>query len=80
MLANEFQINLRSAAKHIKIPTVIVYGGNDAFITGKEMKEMANEISGSEIIVSSNPDHFVGTNSQDETTKIILDFLNKAAK
>lgn len=77
MLAREFSIDLRKETKEIKVPTIIVYGENDAFITKQEVHDMAKEISNSEAIISRNPDHFVGSNSQDETVEIILNFLKK---
>jgi pimeloyl-ACP methyl ester carboxylesterase len=76
MLANAFDIDLRKEVKKIKIPTTIVCGENDAFITGNEVNDVAKAIKGSEVIVSKNPDHFVGSNSQHETTEIILKFLS----
>lgn len=77
MLAKEFSVDLRKEVKKIKIPTLVVYGKNDAFITKKEVDDIVRAIPGSKSIVSKNPDHFVGSNSQDETIKIILDFLDK---
>lgn len=76
MLSAVAGINFRDAIKNIKIPTVIVYGKNDFFITKKEVDDMAKAIKNAKIIISRNPSHFVGTNAQDETIEIILNFLN----
>jgi len=75
LLAQVIKINLKNEIKQIKVPTVFVCGQNDAFITQKEISDMTQAIPGSKLIISKNPSHFVGTNSQDETTKIIIDFL-----
>jgi len=77
MLAKECSIDLRREIKKIKVPTIIVYGKNDAFVTQHEVDDMVKAISGSKAIASRNSDHFVGSNSQDETAEIILKFLNK---
>jgi pimeloyl-ACP methyl ester carboxylesterase len=77
MLANEFTIDFREKIAKIKAPTLIVYGQKDAFITTKEVEEMRNAIVGSKTIMSQNPDHFVGTNAQEETAQIILNFLRE---
>lgn len=77
MLARECSIDLRKEIKKINVPTIIVCGKNDAFITKHEVDDIAKAIPGSEVIVSKNPDHFVGSNSQGETSEIILKFLNK---
>lgn len=75
MLAQVVKLNLKNAVRQIKIPTILVYGKNDAFITRKEISDMAKVIPGARLIISKNPNHFVGTNSQNETARIILDFL-----
>lgn len=77
MLARECSIDLRKEIKKINVPTTIVCGKNDAFITKHEVDDMTKAIQGSEVIVSRNPDHFVGSNSQGETSEIILGFLKK---
>ncbi|MFH1346807.1 MAG: alpha/beta hydrolase [Spirochaetota bacterium] len=76
MLANIFKVNLEKSIKKIKAPTVIVRGEKDLFITRVEIKDLAKKVANSKIIFSRNPDHFVGTNAQDETIEIILNFLN----
>lgn len=77
MLAGEFRVNLIKKIAKINLPILITYGKSDAFITAREMQEIAKVTPGAKIIVSQNPDHFVGTNAQKETSQIILDFLNE---
>jgi len=77
LLAQEANINLKNELRQIKIPTIFVCGRNDAFITKKEIDEMTQAVPNSQLIISKNPSHFVATNSQEEITQIILDFLRK---
>jgi len=77
LLANEFKINFKKEISQIKISTVIIYSHKDSFITKAEINDMAKAIFKSEIIISKNPNHFVGTNSQEEINQIILNFLKK---
>ena len=77
MLAMVFKIDFKNSVKQIRVPTSIIYGKNDAFITEREVSDMAKSIPGAKIIISKNPDHFVGTNSQEETSRIIFEFLNE---
>ncbi len=76
MLSGILKLELKEAARKIKVPTYVVYGKYDAFITKAEINDMAKAIPHAEIIISKNQDHFVGTNSQDETSEIVLNFLN----
>jgi len=78
LLANEFKVNFKKEIGQIKIPTMIIRGQKDAFITKAEIDDMAKLISKSEVVVSKNPSHFVGTNSQQEITQMILSFLKRA--
>lgn len=80
MLAEIIGINFQNSIKKIKVPTIIVRGIKDFFITQTEINDMAKAIGGAEIITSQNPSHFIGTNAQDETTQIILNFLKKHAR
>ncbi len=77
MLAQVAKINLENEIKQIKVPTILVYGRKDAFITQTEINDMAKAIPEAQLIISKNPSHFVGTNAQDETAQIILEFLSQ---
>jgi len=77
LLAQEAKINLKKEIQQVKIPTIFLCGKNDFFITKKEIIEMTQAISSSQLIISKNPSHFVGSNSQDEITQIIIDFLSR---
>jgi pimeloyl-ACP methyl ester carboxylesterase len=79
LLANEFKINFKKEISQIKIPTAVVYGRKDAFITRAEINDMAGAIPQAEVVIANNPNHFVGTNAQEETVRIILNFLKKYA-
>lgn len=79
MLASVAGINFRNALKNIGVPTILARCENDFFIAKKETSDMANAIKGSKIIISKNPSHFIGTNAQDETIEIILNFLHNIA-
>ena len=77
LLAQEVKINLKKEIKQIKTPTTLLCGKNDFFITKKEIRDMIQTIPGSQLIISQNPSHFVGTNSQDEIIQIIINLLRK---
>ena len=80
MLAQIAKINLKNEIKQIKAPTILVYGQKDAFVTQAEINIVVKTIPEAQLIISKNPSHFVGTNAQDETAQIILDFLNQYTK
>lgn len=75
MLARTVSINLADAIRRIKIPTVIIYGKHDAFVTQAEIDDMSCAMPAAEVVVSGHPSHFVGTNSQDEIAEVIVNFL-----
>lgn len=76
MLTGIADINFKESIKKIKVPTTIAWSKKDFFITKKEINDMAKAIKGAHIIISKNGNHFIGTNSQNETIEIILNFLN----
>lgn len=78
LLAQEAKINLKKEIRQIKAPTIFICGQNDAFITKKEIDEMMKVIPGSQLIISKNSSHFVGTNSQDEIIQIIINLLQRS--
>lgn len=75
LLAQVVKMDLRSAIKQIKIPAVLTYGQKDVFITKKEINDMIKALPQAQLIISETPGHFIGTNSQAETARIILNFL-----
>ncbi|MEK7647257.1 MAG: alpha/beta hydrolase [Patescibacteria group bacterium] len=75
MLAQTFRIDLEDAIRRIKVPTTIVYGKRDAFVTRAEIDDMTQAMPGAEVVVSNNSSHFVSTNSQNETAEIVINFL-----
>lgn len=77
LLAQEAKINLKDEIRQIEVPTVFICGQNDAFITRREIDDMIKAVPKSQLVISKNPNHFVGTNSQDEITQIIIDFLKR---
>jgi len=77
LLVQAVKVDLRNQIQQIKVPTIFVCGQKDIFITQEEISDMMKAVPGAQLIISKNPDHFVGTNSQDETTSIILNFLKK---
>ncbi|MFA5098902.1 MAG: alpha/beta hydrolase [Candidatus Paceibacterota bacterium] len=76
MISGMADIDFSESIKKIKIPTVIVWSKKDFFVTKTEIKDMAKTIKGAKIIISKSKSHFIGTDSQDETIEIILDFLH----
>ncbi len=76
MLSNMANIDFKESIKKIKVPTDIVWSKKDFFITKTEIKDMANAIKGAKVIISKNENHFIGTNSQNETIEIIINFLD----
>lgn len=77
LLAQIVKIDLKNEIKRIQAPTILIYGQKDAFITRAEINDMAKAMPNARLIISENPSHFVGTNAQNETTRIILDFLSR---
>lgn len=77
LLAQEAKVNLKKETRQIKTPTILLCSQHDAFITKEEITEITQAITGSQLIISKNPDHFVGTNSQDEVAQIIIDSIIK---
>ncbi|HCX28026.1 MAG: hypothetical protein AUJ39_01575 [Parcubacteria group bacterium CG1_02_42_13] len=75
LLAQAFKADLRNAIKQIKIPATLFYGQNDAYIAKKEINDTAKALPQAQLIISKNQGHFIGTNSQAETARIILNFL-----
>lgn len=76
MISNMANINYKESIKKIKVPTTIVWSKKDFFVTKTEIKDIVKNIEGANIIISKNKSHFIGTDSQDETIEIILNFLN----
>lgn len=61
----------------IKVPTLIVWGKNDANIHFEDSKRLHNEIQGSEIIYIDNCGHMVPEEKPQEMAAAIKKFLNK---
>jgi len=77
LLAQAFKVDLRSAIKKIRTPAILVYGKNDVYITRQEITDVAKALPQAQLMISQNPGHFIGTNAQDETSQIILNFLKQ---
>ena len=77
LLAQVFKTDLAESLRQIKITSALVYCQKDAFITRREVVAVAKALPQAALIISKNPGHFVGTNSQNETAQIILNFLKK---
>jgi len=75
LLSEVTGIDLTEAIKKLHVPLIILCGQKDIFIAPKKTKQITEQIPGAQFIISKNPDHFVGTNSQDEIIQLILNFL-----
>jgi pimeloyl-ACP methyl ester carboxylesterase len=77
MLREMSALNFYGLLGKIKIPLLIMHSRHDPFLTELEISDMAREIPRAEIVVSKNKSHFVASQSQDEVTEIILEFIGK---
>jgi pimeloyl-ACP methyl ester carboxylesterase len=77
MLAQCMNIDYSKSLPNIRVPVYIMCGKKDAFLSMAEAKDMNDAIPESTIIVSKNPNHFVASCSQDETSNVIIDFLKR---
>jgi len=77
MLSEMGRMDLRKAISQIEVPTLIIRGKNDPFVSKAEADDMSRAISKSEIITFQNPSHFIGSRSQDELSEVIFQFLEK---
>jgi pimeloyl-ACP methyl ester carboxylesterase len=75
LLIQTVSFDFRKTINKIKVPLTFIYTQKDIFVTEKEIKDLKKELPTARFIVSKTDSHFIGTNSQDEITKIILDFL-----
>ncbi|MFA5872253.1 MAG: alpha/beta hydrolase [Parcubacteria group bacterium] len=77
MLSQMGLINFKKALARIKVPTLIIRGKKDPFVSKAEAEDMAAMIPDAELITFDNPSHFIGSRSQDELTEEILKFLRR---
>lgn len=76
MLSGIADVDFKESIKKIKVPTTIVWSEEDFFVTKSEINDMVKAIKGANVITPKNASHFIGTDAQDKTVEIILDFLD----
>lgn len=76
MLAEVLKINFRNALPRIAAPTLILYGEHDAFISRKEIRDMAEKIQNSTVVYMENSSHYLATAYQEKITGHIVKFLD----
>jgi len=59
----------------IKMPTLVITGGDDKLIHADNSKLLASKIPNSELVILENMGHGFFTESSEETNRIVLDFL-----
>ncbi len=75
LITQTVSFDFRDVIGKIKVPALLIYSGHDPFITKKEIGEVKEKLPDAKIIFSKTNSHFVGTNSQEEVTEEILEFL-----
>jgi pimeloyl-ACP methyl ester carboxylesterase len=77
MLSQMGLINFKNILGQIKVPTLIIRGKKDPFVSKTEAEDMAAMIPEAKLVIFDNPSHFIGSRSQDELTEEILKFMKK---
>ena len=60
------------------LPTLIVWGGQDGYVSPKMAHRFHEEIDGSELVILEDAGHFVWEDDPDATTGALLDFLGRS--
>jgi 3-oxoadipate enol-lactonase len=60
----------------IKAPTLVIAGDNDRLIPSENSRLLASRIPGAELAIIKNAGHGFITDSTEESSEILLDFLN----
>jgi 3-oxoadipate enol-lactonase len=64
----------------IKAPTLVIAGDADRFIPVKNSRILASRIPGAELVILKNMGHMFNLEAEDESNKIMLDFLKRHSK
>lgn len=76
MLSQVGKLDFRKTVGTIQAQTLIIRAKHDPFLSRAEAEDMARAMPNAKIIVSNHKNHFLASQSQDEVSKIILDFLH----
>jgi haloalkane dehalogenase len=68
------------ALARLRLPTLILWGAQDRFATPRMAERFHAEIPGSEVIVLEQAGHFVWEDAPDETTRALVDFLERRVR
>ncbi len=77
MLEQTVTYDYRETVKRIKAPTLIIYTPTDAFVTKREVEDMAAAMKNAEIAVSKNRSHYIASEAQEEVAEFIINFIKK---
>lgn len=61
----------------IKAPTMVIAGDADRLIPVENSRILASKIPGAELVILKNMGHMFGFEAEDETNRIMLDFLRR---
>ena len=76
LITQTISFDFRNTINKIKAPVLLMYSRHDPFISETEINEIGEKMPKAKIIFSKTNSHFVGTNSQEEVTTEILEFLS----
>ncbi|MFA6094531.1 MAG: alpha/beta hydrolase [Candidatus Paceibacterota bacterium] len=80
MLTQMAFLDFRKTICQIAIPTVLVGGLGDPFLTQKEIDDMKDAMQNAYIVTPQINGHYVARDAQEQVELIILQFLNKFKK
>jgi len=64
-----------AALSAIRVPTLLIYGGDDRLTPPKIGQEMASKIPGAKMVIIQNAGHLPNIEKPDEFSAVVLDFL-----
>jgi pimeloyl-ACP methyl ester carboxylesterase len=59
------------------LPALVVWGADDRFASPKMARRFHEEIAGSELVVLDDAGHFVWEDAPEETSRALVDFLER---
>ena len=61
----------------LAVPALILWGGQDRFASVKMADRFHRELPGSELVVFDEAGHFVWEDEPEQTTRVLVDFLER---
>ena len=77
MLTQMAFVDYRKSIQNLTMPTVLVGGSADPFLTQREINDMKNMMQNAYMVSPQVNGHHVATNAQEKIEKIISDFLQQ---